>query len=278
MTQDGEQSPLKRRSSRPNTGGQDPMPLPYPRAMERVTSPNQTDRYSVGEETILDLPRPNTSVVRLNTPQSMQPRTTSSPISAAAIPPRRQQGASRNLSRTPRTTTQQPPLREKSYPQRKIHWLLPTGVGMVAMLVLWMVGASIVAWGIQRYDDVRYGMPRTFQIDQTVGHGGDSRTHPSHFVAVNLNRQAIVIEFMAGDPAKSVSYVAPVYIAGEGGNLAPVTLEFRDVTGDGKLDMIIHIHLPSQDQASVFVNDGTKFRPSNGNDKIRMGILQSAWE
>jgi hypothetical protein len=141
---------------------------------------------------------------------------------------------------------------------------------MIAMLVLWMVGSSVLAWGVQRYNDYRYGMPRTFQTDAVVGHGGDSRQHPSHFIAMNLNRQAIIVEFMAGDPAKSVSYVAPVYIAGDGGDLAPITLEFRDVTGNGRVDMVIHIHLPSQDQVSVFINDGTKFRPSTGSDKIRI--------
>lgn len=87
---------------------------------------------------------------------------------------------------------------------------------------------------------------------------------------MNLNRQAIIVEFMAGDPGKSVSYVAPIYIAGDGGDLAPVTLEFRDVNGDGKPDMIVHILLPSQNQVSVFINDGTRFRPSNSNDKLKI--------
>jgi len=190
---------------------------------------------------------------------------------STSIPSRRQQGLTKNLpsSRQGRTTTQEQP-RKQSKVRKNVHWLLPLGVGMVAMLVLWMVGASTLAWGMQRYNDIRYGTPRTFQTDAVVGHGGDSRDHPSHFIALNLNRQAIVIEFMAGDPAKSVSYVAPLYIAGDGGNLAPVTVEFRDATGSGRLDMVIHIHLPNQEQISVFVNDGTKFRPSNGNDKIRI--------
>jgi hypothetical protein len=141
---------------------------------------------------------------------------------------------------------------------------------MLGALVLWMVGSSALAWGIQRYDDLRYGSPRTFQMDAVVGHNHDSPQHPSHFIAVNLNRQAVIVEFMAGDPSKAVTYVAPVYIANSGGESAPVTLEFRDVTGDGKPDMIVHVHLPTQDQVLVFVNDGTKFRPSNGNDKIKI--------
>jgi hypothetical protein len=102
-----------------------------------------------------------------------------------------------------------------------------------------------------------------------VGHN-DSPAHKSHFIAINLNRQAIVVEFMGGDPSKSVSYVA-ANIWGTDGDLAPVTLEFRDVTGDGKLDMIVHIQQPNQpDSVAVFVNDGGKFRPVTANDKIKM--------
>jgi hypothetical protein len=131
--------------------------------------------------------------------------------------------------------------------------------------------SSALAWTNQIYNNIHYGTPRTFQTDAAVGHGSDSKAHPSHFIAINENRQAIVIEFMAGNPAKSEIYVAPVTIVGNGGDLAPVTVEFKDVTGDGKPDMIIHIKMPNQaDQLSIFVNDGTKFRPSNGTDNIRI--------
>ncbi len=140
---------------------------------------------------------------------------------------------------------------------------------MVAMLVLWVIGSSVLSWGIQRYNDFRYGNPRTYQTDHVVGHGGDNTTHPSHFIALNLNHQAVVIELMAGDPSKSVSYVAPVYIVGDDGK-APVTVDFRDTTGSNKLDMIVTIHLANQNQVYVFINDGNKFRPSNSNDKIHL--------
>jgi hypothetical protein len=140
---------------------------------------------------------------------------------------------------------------------------------MVAMLVLWVFGSLAVAWGQQRYDDITYGRPRTYQTDAVVGHN-DSPTHKSHFIAVNYNRQAIVTEWMGGDPAKSVVYVVPYYIVGDNSDLTPVTVEFRDVTGDKKPDMIIHIHLRTQDQTFVFVNAGTKFRPQQANDKITL--------
>lgn len=182
------------------------------------------------------------------------------------LPPNRQG----QPGRPQRNTTQQTLRPERKAPEpHKVHWLLPAGVGMVAMLVLWVIGSSALSWGMQRYNDIRYGSPRTFQTDFVVGHGKDSPTHPSHFVAINLNHQAVVIELMAGDPAKSVSYVAPVYIVGDDG-LAPVTVDFRDANNDKKVDMIVSIHLSTQNQVYVFLNDGTKFRPSNANDKIRL--------
>jgi hypothetical protein len=273
MPQDGEQSQQKRRT-RATTDAQGPAPLVYPNKSEgRSTSSmplTHTDGYT-GDDGLLEPPRPGTSVVRYTNQQGPHPnRTTSAQPISPSIPLRRQQGTTKNFpERQPRATAHHLDM-PKIQARKSVHWLLPVGIGMLAMLVLWMLGSSVLAWGIQRYYDVHYGYPRTFQTDQAVGHGGDSSTHPSHFIAVNLHRQAVVYEIMAGDPSKSVSYVAPVYIEGDGGDLAPITLEFRDVTGDGKQDMIIHIHLPSQDQISVFVNDGTKFRPSGGNDKIHI--------
>ena len=266
MSQRDERSPMKRRS-RTNTG--EPNALTYPASSGRSNSPLDTE-YDL-DEGLADQ-RQNTSVIRLDTPPAMQPsRITNSSTQGVPHPSRRQSGGTREI---PRTTQQRLPTRSQAMPEKpvgnkNVHWLLPVGIGMVAMLVLWVLGSSVLAWGMQRYNDVRYGYPRTYQIDAVVGHN-DSRQKPSHFIAINLNRQAVITEYMGGDPAKQVSYVAPVYIAGQNGDLAPITLEFRDVTGDGKLDMIIHIHLPDQDQVSVFVNDGTKFRPSNGSDKIRL--------
>jgi len=265
MPQDGEQSQLKRRRSEtrsgdyyPITGGQD-TPLP------------QTGLPYADIDDGVDYPRPNTSAVRYSGPyntSTQRSNTMASPSSS-----RRQQPIIKNATtsqqRSTRTTTQQQK-ETRPKPKRNIHWLFYIGVGMLATLVLWMAGSTALAWALQVRDNLTYGYPRTSQTNAVVGHNNDSPQKPSHFMAMNLNRQAVVVEFMSGDPSKAVTYVAPIYIAGNGGDLAPVTLEFRDVTSDGKLDMIVHIHLPSQDQISVFVNDGTKFRPSNGNDKIRI--------
>ncbi|MDQ6662389.1 MAG: hypothetical protein M3Z24_15675 [Chloroflexota bacterium] len=194
--------------------------------------------------------------------QKTSGRLPAAPLTAAPIPSKL---APRNTTKPYYTQPQ-----SQSKPHRNIHWLLPLGVGMIAMLVLWVLGSALLAWGTVQYDNIHYGYPRTSQKDAVVGHGGDSKAHPSHFIAVNLNRQAIIIEFMAGSPAKSISYVVPNYITGSGADLAPIELEFRDVTGDGKPDMIIHMLLHPQEQTFVFVNDGAKFRPPTSSDNIHL--------
>jgi hypothetical protein len=262
MPPEGEQSQSKRRRSDtgsegyyPFTGGQE-TPLPQ-------TGPPYADI-----DDGLDYPRPKTSAVRYTGPYGTSTQRSSAMASST---PRRQQATIKNTTasqqRPARTTTPQQPKEARPKRKRNVHWLFYVGVGMIASLVLWMAGSTALAWGRQVSDNLTYGNPRTYQTDAVVGHG-DSAQKPSHFMAMNLNRQAVIVEFKGGDPSKAAVYVAPIYITGNGGDQAPVTLEFRDVTNDGKPDMIVHIHLPNQDQVYVFVNTGTGFRPSNGNDKI----------
>lgn len=210
--------------------------------------------------------RHSTSAIRLDSPSGSRNRTTGSHQSTSAIPPRRQQVQTKNVP-TRSVPRPAPPTQKKPDSHFNVHWLLPVGVAMVVLVILWMVGSAALAWGRQRLDNLQYGYPRTYQMDAVVGHD-DSPKNPSHFIAMNLHSQIVVIEFMGGNPQKAITYLTPVFITGSNGDLAPVTLEFRDVNGDGKPDMLVHIHLPGQDQVSVFINTGTKFRPSNGSDKI----------
>ncbi len=277
MAQSGEQS-IPRRRSRGNT---DEAGMTLQQPMTGRVSPPRTDAYgNTGYQSDADIyddePPQRSSTLRRNTTDAPPYRSSKiSPQTTSGINTSRRISGSRDFPMhqprfpMPPTTPPLPQEPTKTKHKSSLHWLMPVGIGMVAMLLLWILGSSALAWGTQMYNNVRYGYPRTFQTDAVVGHS-DSKAHPSHFIAMNLNRQVIVVEFMGGDPAKTKTYVAPVYIAGQNGDLAPVTLEFRDVTGDGKVDMIIHIHMPNQDQYSVFINDGTEFRPSNSNDKIHM--------
>ena len=46
---------------------------------------------------------------------------------------------------------------------------------------------------------------------------------------------------------------------GDGEDLTPVTLSFRDLTGNGKLDMLIHI---DRYKPLLMINDNGTFRPA----------------
>ena len=222
----------------------------------RMVSDVATDDYKPDDDTIYDTRMP-TSVRRYHPPdddlatQQVQVIHHQMPRRASAQPPAQERKA--------RAAKQQVPTRRQ---QRRVHWLFFVGVGMVCMLVLWQAGNAVYSWGVGKYDDLHYGRPRTFQVDARVGHN-DART-PSHFIALNLNSQILVVEFPGGDATKARVYIGPTLTPDQA--LDPVTLEFRDVNGDGKSDMIIviadvHLEVP-------FINDNGSFRPVQTGDHI----------
>ena len=179
------------------------------------------------------------------------------------IPPRRSRITTEGYA-TPALPPGQPAQRATPVQQRlHLHWMFLVGVGMIAMLALWVIGNLAVNWWSVTQDDWHYGRPRTFQIDARVGHN-DAVT-PSHFIAMNLNHHIIIIELPGGDPTKAKDYLGPTLL-GDGQDLTPVTLSFKDVNRDGKLDMLVHI----QDQTFVFINDGTQFRPPKPGEHITL--------
>ena len=162
-------------------------------------------------------------------------------------------------------STQQP--RQAAYSEEprarsRAHWMLIFGIGMIAMLTLWALGSMLVNWWTVTQDDWHYGRPRTYQIDAVVGHN-DSATNPSHFIALNLNRHVVIIELPGGDASKARIYNGPPLL-GNGQELAPVTLSFKDVNGDGLPDMLVHV----QDQTFVLINDHGQFRPVRPGEHV----------
>jgi hypothetical protein len=276
MEEDGSQTQKRRRKTNYlDPESLEPKPQTYPNRerAERITSYRHTDGFDEG---YADPPRPKSSTVRMGPPSplsSMPPVTQT--YSTTSIPKRQQAQTTRQLSPRP-APKNTPPLEKRALKPslfvqlKQMHWLFFIGLGMICMLVLWLIGSAVLAWGMQRYYDVRYGTPRTFQTDMAVGHGGDSPAHPSHFIAMNLNNQAVVIELKAGkaDKASVAWYVSQITIMDSG--QSPVTVNFKDVNSDHKLDMIIDVHLPGQDQYSFFINDGDNFRPATSNDTINV--------
>jgi hypothetical protein len=103
-------------------------------------------------------------------------------------------------------------------------------------------------------DDLRYGRPRTTQIDAFVGHE-ETTGQPTHLLAINLNRQVMVIELPGGEAAKARTLSGP-YLFGANEELTPLQLHLQDLDGDGKLDLLLDIR---QEQL-VYLNRDGAFR------------------
>ncbi len=141
-------------------------------------------------------------------------------------------------------------------PGFNFHWLVFVGIAMFIMIIGWVAFNALGSWWQTTQDDWHFGRPRTFQTDAVVGHN-DSPSNPSHFIAVNLNRHVLIIELPGGDSTKARIYSGPILI-GPGQDLAPVTLSFQDVNGDGSRDMIVNV----QDAHFVYLNNNGTFRPA----------------
>lgn len=220
--------------------------------------------YEIEEEDEYYVTRPHTSARRYRQPVQrdtwddyVQEQETPVPRRRTNSPASNADGAAR-VSRRVATPQSAPRKRRKRSP-----WFAICA-GMLLMLLL-VVGAGYFAswWQVQQ-DNATYGMPRTYQTNAVVGHG-DSASKPSHFIFMNLNSRVIIVEFPGGDSAHAIIYTGPV-LSGANSDLIPITGEFRDVNGDGHLDMLVHI----QGQTVVFINTGSKFRPLQPGEQIAL--------
>jgi hypothetical protein len=142
-----------------------------------------------------------------------------------------------------------------SQAKRRFHWSLFLGLTLLLMVVGWVTLSAMGTWWTDWRNYTDYGYPRMWQTDAIVGHN-DSPQHPSHFIFMNLNGRAIVVEFPGGDPAKAIDYVGAT-LFGTNPSYTPVTGKFYDANGDGKVDMEIDYGGDSQ----VWLNNGSKFVP-----------------
>ena len=186
--------------------------------------------------------------------QSIPPRRSATQTNIPAMPGGR--------SRSPINDDQEPRQTSGLLGRRRphFHWLVFVGVAMFIMILGWVAFNALTNWWQITQDDWHYGRPRTFQTDMAVGHY-DSPTNPSHFIAENLNRHILIIELPGGDTAKAKIYSGPLLI-GPNQDLTPVTLTFRDVNGDGKVDMIVNV----QDSHFVFLNQNNQFVAAPGQN------------
>ena len=111
----------------------------------------------------------------------------------------------------------------KAHMPRQRSWLIYLVLGMISACLLLWLGQMLLNWGNTFADDIRYGRPRTTQVDHFVGH--EVGNTPSHFIATNDNGQVYVVEIPGGQPDNSHLLVGP-HLVGPGTDLAPVFLSF----------------------------------------------------
>ena len=146
--------------------------------------------------------------------------------------------------------------------------LTPTYVvgGIAAAVVLYFVLSMAVSWGIERYDDIRYGKTRTFHTNAYLGID-DSPMNPSHFVAMNLNRQVVIMHIPGGDTSKTRIINGP-YLFGADEDRTPVLLEFRDVNGDSLTDMIVNV----KNEALIYLNRGDRLGLMSPDERANISL------
>lgn len=142
----------------------------------------------------------------------------------------------------------EPPPKKK----RRFHWMTFVGLFLLTMIAGWIAFTLLGNWWNAKQLDWKYGNPRTFQIDQFVGHG-DSPDHPNHFIALNVDGTIEVIELNMINPKADHIYV----ITTVSDSTTPVTVSFRDLNHDGKVDLLVTI---GGSYTVMLLSDGTEFK------------------
>ena len=136
---------------------------------------------------------------------------------------------------------------------RRFHWMLFMGMVMFVMVLGWFLFTALGYWWQTKQDDWKYGTPRTFQVDQFVGHG-DSPDHPDHFIAIDTGGMIQVIEMNPQNP--KYDHVYPITTISS--STIPVFLSFEDTRHTGRLDMLVTIG-DSNSYTVILLNNGTQF-------------------
>jgi hypothetical protein len=141
--------------------------------------------------------------------------------------------------------------------------ILAYGVTLIlAAAAIYVVVSLLLGKASVLVDDLRYGRPRTTQIDAFVGHE-ETNGQPTHLMAINLNRQVMVIELPGGDAAKARTLSGP-YLFGANEELTPLHLHLQDLDGDGNLDLLLDIR---QEQL-VYLNRDGAFRLPTPEEQV----------
>jgi hypothetical protein len=142
-------------------------------------------------------------------------------------------------------------------PERRSPIALPTRnvgtaayavTGLIAVLAAYVLLSSIFGWMQILVHDVQYGRPRTFHITANVGRPEEAAA-PTHLIAMNLDRQVVIMELPGGDTTKIRVLPGP-YLFGAGEDLTPVTMRLADMNGDSAADLVVRV----KNEEMVYLN------------------------
>ncbi len=141
--------------------------------------------------------------------------------------------------------------------------------GILALLALYVLLNSAFNVGRVMIDDMKYGRPRTFHLTANVGRAEEAGA-PTHLVAMNLDRQVVILEIPGGDATKIRTLPGP-YLFGAGEDLTPVTMRLADMNSDSAPDLVVRI----KDEEMVYINRDGAFSLITPEERQRL-IQQSA--
>lgn len=162
-------------------------------------------------------------------------------------------------------------------PERRASLPLPTAnvgtiayiiTGILALLAAYVLLSSAIGFGRTMIDDVKYGRPRTFHLTANVGRPEEANA-PTQLIAMNLQRQVVILEIPGGDATKVRTLPGP-YLFGAGEDLTPVTMRLADMNGDGADDLVVRV----KDEEMVYLNRDNSFNLITAEE--RQQLVQAA--
>jgi hypothetical protein len=156
-----------------------------------------------------------------------------------------------------------------SLPVKNVGTVAYLVTGLLALLALYVLLSSLVGAGRVLVDDMRYGRPRTYHLTANIGRPEEANA-PTHLIAMNLDRQVVIVEIPGGDSTQVRTLPGP-YLFGAGEDLTPVTMRLADMNGDTAPDLIVRV----KDEEMVYVNRDNSFNLITAEERQQL-VQQSA--
>lgn len=156
-----------------------------------------------------------------------------------------------------------------SLPVKNVGGIAYIVTGILALLAIYVLLSSVIGWGRVLFDDMKYGRPRTFHLTANVGRPEEANA-PTHLIAMNLERQVVIVEIPGGDASKVRTLPGP-YLFGAGEDLTPVTMRLADMNGDSADDLIVRV----KDEEMVYINRDGAFNLITAEERQQL-IQQGA--